>query len=277
VGFEPFLLAFRTRRRQGWVSRTPQLLDPSGRALDPRLVRGFRRWGPPIFVIHGYGKTWALGEEMVSSELELLVPRLPAGPRRPVFGVIWPSDQGLGLLRMVRFRRSDDAGVASGPALARFIERHTSGSPSFFGQSLGARVVLETLSRLHAHGQRSDRVLLTAAAVEGDSFRNDVYGPAVRSARKVGVLHSTADGVLRLAFPVARRWRRATDDPTALGLEGPSSPVPQTVEEERAAGWGHTQYMPQHDQDPPHREIARVAAAFLAAGRLEAPDPRVLP
>src|SRR5262249_47701057 len=121
-------------------------------------------------------------------------------------------------------------------------------SLSFLSHSLGARLVLEAVSKLDS--VRS--VCLTAAAINADCLV-DEYSKVIGKAEMVAILASRKDRVLQLAFPVGDPIADVLHDDhpffqTALGRNGPALPAPAPV----ARPWqipdecdiGHGGYLP---------------------------------
>lgn len=142
---------------------------------------------------------------------------------------------------------------------------------SFLAHSLGCRVTLETVKRLHdAGGPHIDRIGLMAAAVErgavepGGEFAGLLADLADTGTRLL-VLHSTDDRVLRFAFPLGQTAAGEGFMPDALGRSGPPPGMPGLIEQEAIAGAGHSDYWGQTRNDAAERANRRVGE-FLRIG-----------
>jgi hypothetical protein len=141
----------------------------------------------------------------------------------------------------------------------------------FVGHSLGCRVILETLQRLHdaAVPVHVGRVVLMAAAVPADFLEpggrfHELLWTLLGDGTVIEVLHSNADTVLRYAFPAGQAL---AGEPSlhALGLGGPSPLVPgyhATVHDEQIAGAGHGDYWGHAGTAAAHRASALAGEAL---------------
>ncbi len=148
----------------------------------------------------------------------------------------------------------------AGQLIASFLDDNFGGaaSVSFASHSLGARVVLETVSNMSLPVRR---VILMAGAI-GDNCLNTEFSAAASRIGQISVLASTQDEVLSAAFPVGNflagiiaeghPWWRA-----ALGHQGPASNKPGNVLSpfEIPDDWqfGHGNYL--QINPPPHPPI----------------------
>ncbi|CAD5373736.1 conserved hypothetical protein [Rubrivivax sp. A210] len=116
----------------------------------------------------------------------------------------------------------------------------------FVGHSMGCRVILETLRLLKANPSFRTpvrKVCLLAAAVRTSAvFPGGALEEAFRAAEQVEVLHSSADTVLSLAFPIGQTAAGDGFFPTAIGRHGDVPRNPGQVEIRPVDGAGHGDY-----------------------------------
>ena len=142
-------------------------------------------------------------------------------------GLLWPGDSiwAHGLDYLVEAKVADDAGVM----IAEFVDTNfaTAASVSFASHSLGARVILSTISNMSLPVRQ---VTIMAGAVDDNVLTNE-FADAAGKIGKISVLSSAKDEVLTWAFPlgnlasgiiaVGHPWWHA-----ALGHAGPAQPWP---------------------------------------------------
>jgi hypothetical protein len=163
-------------------------------------------------------------------------------------GVLWPGDSIWlhGLDYPEEPRVADDAGKL----LAPFIDANFGGaaSISFASHSLGARVLLETISQMNRPVRRAT---IMAGAIDDDCL-NTEFQAAVAKIGKLSILASHEDEVLSLAFPAGNflagiltaghPWWHS-----ALGRTGPVDPMPSNFQApyEIPDNWsfGHGDYL----------------------------------
>jgi hypothetical protein len=156
---------------------------------------------------------------------------LQLAPTSVFVGLLWPGDSiwAHGLEYPEAPRIADEAGRLIAPFLdANF---GCAASLSFVSHSLGARVVLETVSQMSLPVRR---VTLMAGAIDDDCL-NTEFKTAAAKIGEVSVLASRKDEVLSAAFPLGdffagiiaegHPWWRA-----ALGHLGPSNPKPENFQ-----------------------------------------------
>src|SRR5215471_2776642 len=168
-------------------------------------------------------------------------------------GIVWPGDAALKLF--VDYIVEGREAIQSGKYLADFLNENFRGavSLSFASHSLGARLVLETISGL-ADSFRVRRVVLMAGAIDSDCLVNE-YGKAARRVEEISLLASTRDDVLAFAFPLGNPLQGLLDRGhpyyrAALGHKGPAQPLPPSPPLQ--ANWqipenqcyGHGNYLP---------------------------------
>jgi len=168
-------------------------------------------------------------------------------------GLLWPGDSvwGHGLDYPEEPRIANEAGGL----LAPFLDSHFGGaaSISFASHSLGARVVLTTISQMSLAVRR---LTLMAGAID-DNCLNTEFKAAAAKVGEISVLASKKDEVLSAAFPLGNFFAGiiAEGHPwwhAALGHRGPSSPTPGNFQSpfEIPDNWnfGHGNYL---QIDPP--------------------------
>jgi pimeloyl-ACP methyl ester carboxylesterase len=182
------------------------------------------------FLIHGFN----VDEQAGRGSLSRLSKDLASEGSAIVF-VLWPGDSPIGPLSypFTEGYQADDTAVQ----LARFIEDHISDAipVNFVAHSLGCRVTLETIQKLHkmAGGDRDtypvNQVCLLAAAADDHSLsRPKKYKAAAERTQRVVVLSSVEDTVLKFLYPAGDLlqafiffWRESFG--FALGYHGPKA------------------------------------------------------
>ena len=173
-------------------------------------------------------------------------------------GLLWPGDSiwlhGLDYPEAPRI--ADETGELIGPYLdAQFTG---AASISFASHSLGARVLLSTVSKMTRPVRRAT---IMAGAIDNDCL-NIEFQTAAAAIGEISLLASNQDKVLSAAFPLGNflggilaaghPWWRA-----ALGRSGPTWPWPANVKApfEIPGNWdfGHGDYL---QIDPPSPSIA---------------------
>lgn len=165
-------------------------------------------------------------------------------------GVLWPGDSQF--LPVISYPFEGSEAIKSGQLLADFLNREArqAASLSFVSHSLGARTMLETVKNLR---RKARRVVLMAGAIEDNCLEKE-YRSAASNAERIYTLASKKDLVLKFAFPIGNPigqlvMRGHPYFETALGLEGPESPIPIA---QRGGAWqipngwdyGHGDYLP---------------------------------
>lgn len=141
-------------------------------------------------------------------------------------GVLWPGDSRW--LPVLDYPIEGEEAMESARLLAPFLDQHFNRAAglSFVSHSLGARMVLETISNLER--EQIERLILMAGAID-DNCLNHEYKAAARKVREISLLVSPCDRVLQLAFPLGNPlagiisrghpyWH------SALGYSGPDTP-----------------------------------------------------
>jgi hypothetical protein len=204
-----------------------------------------------LLAAHGFNVSRAEGVASLSNWESLL-----QLPRHSAFlGLLWPGDSiwALGLDYPEEPKIADEAGGL----FARYINENFRqvASISFVSHSLGARVVLATISHLHLPVRR---VMLMAPAIDDNCLTTEFQAVAAQI-NKISVLASKKDKVLSMCFPLGNLFAGiiAVGHPwwhAALGHCGPSLPLPVNLQSpfEIPDGWrfSHRNYL-QIDR-PPH-------------------------
>jgi len=179
-----------------------------------------------LIVAHGFNVDRANGIACLSNWESLL-----QLPQPSVFlGLLWPGDSvwAHGLDYPDEPKIADEAGVKA----AAFIDANLCGaaSISFASHSLGARVVLATISNLHLPVRR---LVLMAPAIDDNCLTTE-FKAAAAKVESISVLASMKDEVLSVDFPLGNffagiiaaghPWWRA-----ALGHCGPAQPWPANL------------------------------------------------
>jgi hypothetical protein len=163
-------------------------------------------------------------------------------------GLLWPGDSVW--LHGLDYPGEPKVADETGQMVAPFIDANFSSaaSISFASHSLGARVVLETVQLMKA---RVRRVILMAGAID-DNCLDTEFQTAGGNIDEISVLASKGDLVLAAAFPLGNFLGGilTADHPwihTALGRDGPGSPVPAAFvapfQIPDAWNYGHHDYM----------------------------------
>lgn len=199
---------------------------------------------------HGFNVNRADGIECLSNWEGLL----QLGPTSIFVGLLWPGDSiwAHGLDYPDEPRIANEAGQLIAPFLDASFEG--AASVSFVSHSLGARVVLETVSQM---SRAVRRTILMAGAIDDDCLNTEFTAAAARIG-EMSVLASKKDEVLSTLFPLGNLfggiiaaghpWWRG-----ALGRSGPSNPRPENFQApfEIPDNWdfGHGDYL--HIDPPP--------------------------
>jgi hypothetical protein len=220
-------------------------------SLDISQLRSDIRGRHVLIATHGFHVNRADGIACLSNWEGLLQLTTPS-----IFvGLLWPGDSiwAHGLDYPEEPKIANEAGALIAPFLdANFGD---AASISFASHSLGARVVLQTVSEMSLPVRR---VVLMAGAID-DNCLDTEYQLAAAGVGELSVLASKKDDVLSVLFPLGNLlggiiaeghpWWHA-----ALGHCGPSSPRPANFQApfEIPSNWeyGHHHYL-QIDPPPP--------------------------
>lgn len=147
-------------------------------------------------------------------------------------GILWPGDSRWAPVLDYPFE--DSEAIASASLLALFIERYftAAASLSFVSHSLGARMILETISRMPR--LKVTQVILMAGAINDDCLSTKYKGLADKL-KDISVLASHGDRVLQVAFPLGNPLAGIISEGHpywhgALGRSGPDRPCPSNVD-----------------------------------------------
>jgi hypothetical protein len=173
-----------------------------------------------LIAVHGFNVTRASGIDCFSNWEKLL-----DLPDPSVFlGLLWPGDSvwAHGLDYPAEPRIADDAGRL----VAAFLDDKfgDAASISFASHSLGARVLLETVSRMSLPVRRA---IVMAGAID-DNCLDTEFQAATARIGQISILASKEDEVLSAAFPLGNLLAgiMAAGHPwwhAALGRDGPST------------------------------------------------------
>ena len=220
-------------------------------SVDTAQLRNDIKGRHVLIGVHGFNVNRADGIAHLSNWEGLL--QLPAPA---IFiGLLWPGDSiwAHGLDYPGEPRIADEAGQLIAP----FLDANFGGaaSVSFVSHSLGARVVLETISKMSLPVRRTT---LMAGAID-DNCLNTEFKDAPAKIREISVLASKKDEMLSAIFPLGNLFAGiiAQGHPWwhgALGRSGPSSPAPGNFQApfEIPDNWnfGHGDYL-RIDPPPP--------------------------
>ena len=180
-------------------------------------------------------------------------------PSSLFIGVLWPGDSRY--LPVLDYSFEGNEAIASGQLLARFLNQNanSAASLSLVSHSLGARMILETLTGLN---NKVRRLILMAGAIEDNCLTRE-YRLAATKAEEIYVMASKRDWVLEFAFPIGNLLGEILMHghpycKTALGRDGPADPIPLA---QRGGAWqipvpwdyGHLDYLP---SDAPGQTIS---------------------
>jgi hypothetical protein len=199
--------------------------DYTGLALND-LVNAIR--GQNVLIAtHGFNVNRADGIACLSNWKTLL--QLP--PSSAFVGLLWPGDSvwAHGLDYPDEPRVADDAGAL----IASFLNANfaAAASLSFASHSLGARVVLATISNMNLPVRRAT---LMAGAID-DNCLNTEFQAAAANVGEISVLSSRKDAVLAAAFPLGNFFAGIIDAGhpwwhAAIGHTGPVTPLPSNFQ-----------------------------------------------
>jgi hypothetical protein len=249
-----------------------------GPVVPGRITHGtefdLRHQAAITFLFHGYNVTRDEGHV----SLQRLAAALPALAGQALIAVLWPGDHWTRALSY-SFEGKDADDTAK--ELVRYIDRVISPGTrlSFVSHSLGARVAMETLSRLDGRPYPISDVCLMAAAIDDFGLAHPkVYRDATATCRRLAVLASRRDKVLRFAYPAgdllqAFIFFSKDQSGLALGYHGPrphlKSPVGANVLHEQIPerrNASHGDYVPAPAPNAEQLSAAAYANAALSGG-----------
>lgn len=247
AGYSYYRLNFRARMVGGGV--IPGNLWPPGREAELEAHSHI------TFLLHGYNVDQTEGKKSLRRLADSLPHAQGAGA---IVAVLWPGDGKLGALSFpFDVNDADDTTKALLRFLFEKIHLRRDQTLSFVTHSLGARVALGTIDALTRRGFPIGQVCLMAAALDRNSLANPgEYRRAVNATKRISVLASKKDKVLKWAYPVGDlaetlfHWR---DSPRlALGYAGPKhhqshqvpgNVFPKQIPKSRKSNHGH--YLPE--------------------------------
>ncbi len=261
----------------GRIVQSVGLAESSGTEDDLRFESKI------TFLLHGYNVNRRKGREA----LLRLANALPSAANGAIVAVLWPGDHWA-RAASYPFEGKDADDTAA--ELARYIDRaiRRGAQLSFVSHSLGARVVMETVKRLIGEDYPIGQICLMAPAIDDFSLAYpDDYRLAAIQAKRVAVLASKKDKVLKLAYPIGDLlqafifWK--DEKGLALGYHGPkpaggnsipSQVYPHQIPDERKSDHGH--YIPGENPDKREKENQLSAVRFANDVLQEAAEPRYL-
>lgn len=201
-----------------------------------------------FFAVHGFNVDQNVG----IAHLNFWFDNLRIGNAVPV-GILWPGDCILPIF--VDYVVEGHDAIHSGKELAKFLNNRLTGAValSFASHSLGARVVLQTISGL-ASSFRIRRSVLMAGAIDDTCLTNE-YKRAASRIEEISILASRRDDVLSMAYPLGNPLQGIIDRGhpywhAALGREGPVQPYPTAPQLQpdwmipEPLDYGHLDYIP---------------------------------
>lgn len=180
-----------------------------------------------LIATHGFNVDRAAGIACLSNWESLL----QLAPPSALIGLLWPGDSIW--LHGLDYPKEPRVADEAGRSIAAFLDANfgAAASISFASHSLGARVLLATVSNMNRPVRRAT---IMAGAIDDDCL-NAEFQSAAAKIGKISVLASNEDRVLSAAFPLGNffggildaghPWWRA-----ALGQGGPSLPWPSNFE-----------------------------------------------
>jgi hypothetical protein len=273
-----WFLSTRAHSIGGPVSAEVKIIDADRTGitsdLKPELLEAIR--GHDVFfAVHGFNVNQRDG----LAHLGFWFKNLDVGNAVKI-GILWPGDCIIPIF--VDYVLEGHEAIQSGKLLADFLNTNFTGAVtlSFASHSLGARVVLQTISGLN---RTIRRVLLMAGAIDDNCLTGE-YANAAKKVEQISILASTRDAVLAAAYPLGNPIQGIIDRGhpyyhAALGREGPAPPFPNDLQVK--SGWqipknidyGHLDYIPGKSLPasfPQPVDIPPDAGPFPPAG---APDP----
>lgn len=208
-----------------------------------RAVRG----RDVLLATHGFN----VAEEEGYAQLANWQTLLQLGDAYFFIGMVWPGDSSW--LGPLCYPGEGRHAIQCGAMLADFIQEYLVGasSLSFVSHSLGARLVLEAISKLAKDSIPIKQVAIMAGAINDDCFVAE-YKSATDNIGRISILASEKDEVLSLAFPIGNVFEGIIDKghpywEAALGHDGPNKAIPgkPTGGYEIPSGWdyGHHNYI----------------------------------
>lgn len=222
-----YKLTFRGNGDHGPVM--PGLLTRRDKAESILISKALHGFESVTFLVHGFNVEKQEGE----TSLAQLSTLLHSSVKDAIVFTLWPGDSPIGPLSypFTEGNQANDTAIE----LHRSIQNHVAPGAqlNFVAHSLGCRVVLETINNLHKTGSsrtnnyKVNQVCLMAAAVDDDCMSIPYkYKAAVTKAKRVVVLSSVKDNVLKFIYPAGDLlqsfiyfWKETFG--LALGYHGP--------------------------------------------------------
>jgi len=267
-------LDFRTAGVGGGILDEPRVLEGNG-LIDPPDLRYLGQTLPAariagrevVFVTHGFNVSRREGVHALARlERDLNL------PSAFVFvGVLWPGDWWI---PVINYPAEAGDAVQCGRLLARFVNTSLSlaGDVSLVSHSLGGRLVLEAVKHL---SRPAREVCVLAAAVDDDCLTSPQYDAARKNAKRISVLASRGDLVLRVAYPAGDFFSDIfydDDNPArkALGYHGPRPRADRVLHAQIPDHqYGHGDYFPPADLNKPNG--TQKPEAFISEALLGVP------
>jgi pimeloyl-ACP methyl ester carboxylesterase len=193
---------------------------------------------------HGFNVNRQQGIDCLSNWESLLVPQPFSGA---FVGVLWPGDSES--LHALSYPVEPRNATGAGNMIATFVDSYfgNAASISLVSHSLGARVVLQTISQMRRPVRRT---ILMAGAIGDDCLTGEFAGVPAK-VDKISVLASKEDEVLRWAFPIGDLAAEIVDHDhprweSALGRFGPTEPpmhYQPAFEIPKGWNYGHGNYL----------------------------------
>jgi hypothetical protein len=194
------------------------------RSLDTGALLAGIKGRHVLIATHGFNVDRADGIACLSNWERLL--QLPQ-PYSAFLGLLWPGDSVWA--HGLDYPEEPKIANAAGDLIAQFLDDNfgCAASISFSSHSLGARVVLKTISQMSLPVRR---LVLMAGAID-DNCLNTEFRDAAANVEMISLLASKKDNVLSVDFPLGNLFAGiiAEGHPwwhAALGHCGPAKPWP---------------------------------------------------
>jgi pimeloyl-ACP methyl ester carboxylesterase len=189
--------------------------------LSPDDLQSYIHAKDVLIGTHGFNINRAAGIQTLSAWEDLLGPKPFSGA---FVGLLWPGDSES--LHALSYPVAPKNAMAAGSMVAEFVDNNFANatSISFVSHSLGARVVLQAISRM----SRPVRRLILMAGAVGDHCLTAEFATVPAKVETISLLASKEDEVLRWAFPLGDFASEIVDHThpwweSALGRFGPSA------------------------------------------------------
>ena len=179
------------------VVRTDQNPNPNpSQSLEPDLQNAVQG-RDVLLATHGFHVNRAAGIARLTEWSSWVT----LGQNGYFVAVLWPGDSRW--LPFLDYPFEGDEAIKSGQLLARYLAAKFDGvnSLSFCSHSLGARTMLECIRALQQSGNFELRTITMMAAAIDDTCLTQEYSGSAAAMKKIAVLASRSDDVLKWAFP----------------------------------------------------------------------------